>query len=431
MGSTRLSSDLSSIPTAHLISLTTSLTKCLKIEDVCGCDLVGIMDSLKCEKMTIRNQDLGSDETRAMLQAMESRVVDLKDNVTLDTTFLSLQSYSDQDKSKIATLLINKMDLKNRLSGSAFEYGSRARLYDFTWAAKLAHQGLLGSVEKLNLCHYSLWSDRDLTTVPSHHLISLTSSVTETFIIHRVRGCDLVGIMDSLKCEEIHIRNQTLTCEETRALIRALESRVKELVVGENVSIDNSALAEFGGKLGRRFIQWIKIEEKLKDCDSLPDITIAASLAHHGFLGSVSYLNLHDVDLSSVPAEHLASLASCVYQGISFERVISNMVSFLDGLKKCERLSISTLGREETQALVRAMETSVYKVCLEGDNGVDIEDLILYSGGGYCQEISCSRNQEFSSKSEDALRSWAKTKNWKVTSDGSHIHLNDNKLFIL
>ena len=163
----------------------------------------------------------------------------------------------------------------------------------------------------------------------------------------------------------------------------------------------------------------------------LPAITCAAGLAHHGLLGSVSYLNLHDVDLSSVSAKHLASLASCVYQGVSFEKVCGNMVSFLDGLQKCERLCISTLGREETQALVRAMETSVYKVCLEGDNGVDIEDFILYSGGGYCQEISCSRNQEFSSKSEDALRSWAKTKNWRVSTDGSHIRLNDNKLFTL
>ena len=167
-------------------------------------------------------------------------------------------------------------------------------------------------------------------------------------------------------------------------------------------------------------------------CDSLSEITNGASLAHHGLLGSISYLKLHDVDLSSIPAEHLASLASCVYQYISLENINGQMVSFLDGIKKCELLGISTLRREETQALVRAMETSVYKVCLGGENGfvsVDIEALILYSGTGYCQEISCY--DKGPSKFKDALRAWAKTKNWKVYTDEDHIYLNDNKLFAL
>ena len=45
---------------------------------------------------------------------------------------------------------------------------------------------------------------------------------------------------------------------------------------------------------------------------NLPEITCAASLAHHGLLGSVEEMSLCDVDLTSVPAEHLASLFSSV-----------------------------------------------------------------------------------------------------------------------
>ena len=45
---------------------------------------------------------------------------------------------------------------------------------------------------------------------------------------------------------------------------------------------------------------------------SLPEITCAASLAHHGYIDSVEEMKLWDVDLTSVPAEHLALLVSSV-----------------------------------------------------------------------------------------------------------------------
>ena len=45
---------------------------------------------------------------------------------------------------------------------------------------------------------------------------------------------------------------------------------------------------------------------------SLQEITCAASLAHHGLVSSVSTLRLRDVNLSSIPEEHLATLVSYV-----------------------------------------------------------------------------------------------------------------------
>ena len=49
---------------------------------------------------------------------------------------------------------------------------------------------------------------------------------------------------------------------------------------------------------------------------SLPEITCAASLAQLGLLGSVREMLLLNVDLTSVPAENLASLASSVTQEV-------------------------------------------------------------------------------------------------------------------
>ena len=70
----------------------------------------------------------------------------------------------------------------------------------------------------------------------------------------------------------------------------------------------------------------------------LPEITTAASLAHYGFLRSVEEMWLEDVDLASVPAEHLASLAACVT-----ERVIIENVSNADLTNILDRSEIEVL----------------------------------------------------------------------------------------
>ena len=99
---------------------------------------------------------------------------------------------------------------------------------------------------------------------------------------------------------------------------------------------------------------------------SLSEITCAASLAHHGLLGSVSEVMLRDVDLSSVPTRHQASLASCVKTSVSIENVRGcDLVSILDSLN-CQVLR--RLSLEETQALplVQAMESQ----CEEGEGWI-------------------------------------------------------------
>ena len=136
------------------------------------------------------------------------------------------------------------------------------------------------------------------------------------------------------------------------------------------------------------------------------EVPCVASLAHHRLLRSVKYLILSKVNLSSVPEVQLASLASCVTGIFDIWSVSgSGLVTILDSLK-CRRLVISTqsLNTEETEALVRAMETVVEEVSLSyyhGDMTLDIEALTKYSGQGKCRLVTCYETRYY-----DALRNW-------------------------
>ena len=113
---------------------------------------------------------------------------------------------------------------------------------------------------------------------------------------------------------------------------------------------------------------------------SLPEITTAASLAHYGFLRPVEEMRLQYVDLSSVPAEHMASLAACVTDRVIISNVHNfDLINILDNIE-CQSCYIHghSLNREESLALVRAMESRVEKVTLGGE--VDIKVLTQYNG---------------------------------------------------
>ena len=95
-------------------------------------------------------------------------------------------------------------------------------LLAITCAASLAHHGVLGSVQVIRLCDVNV----DLASVPAEHLASLASSVTERVYIHNVSGCDLVTILDSVKCKfSSIISGRSLSSEETQALAQILESQ--------------------------------------------------------------------------------------------------------------------------------------------------------------------------------------------------------------
>jgi len=304
-----------------------------------------------------------------------------------------------------------------------------------TRAASLAHHGLLGSVPDLSLC------DEYPTSLPAEHLASLVSSVTEWVSIENVSGCGLVTILDSVKSKCLSICRQSLGSEETQALVRAMESGVEEVELDywiDGVTLEIRDLMEYSGQGKCRTVSWCWLEkkgildtgaieslvERVKEClkdfpSSLPVITCAASLAHQGLLGSVQEMRLWNVDLTSLPAEHLASLVSSVTRRIIIENVSGcDLVTILDSVKS-EKLSISSqsLDSEETQALVRAMESGVEWVWLYREVTLDIRDLMEYSGQGKCRKVRCDRDT--AGRYREQLRTWATSRNWEVTYDNN------------
>ena len=144
-------------------------------------------------------------------------------------------------------------------------------------------------------------------------------------------------------------------------------------------------------------------------------LVCAASLAHHGLLSSVHELTLRDVDLSPVAAQHMASLTSCVTSSLYIENISGyEMVSLLTNLK-CEELVINDqiLESEETQALVRSMESGVEKVGLEFGVTLDIEALTEYSGQGVCREVWLWNT---AARYREEMRTWARSRSFPAQS---------------
>ena len=138
-------------------------------------------------------------------------------------------------------------------------------------------------------------------------------------------------------------------------------------------------------------------------------VMCTASLAHHSLLDSVSYMRLND-DLCKVPAKHLASLVSRVTNNLLISNVTGcDMVNLFTSLK-CKSLAMYrlSLGREETRALVQAMEYQLQSVTIFDEVTLDIEALVEYSGQGECRKVTL-RDDRY----RDQMRTWARTKNWE------------------
>jgi len=150
----------------------------------------------------------------------------------------------------------------------------------------------------------------------------------------------------------------------------------------------------------------VRVREWLHALDSLSLTICAASLAYHGLLGQaekITCLCISNIDLTSVPNEHLAALASWMTSScdVSINKTSTSgigLTSFLNSLK-CHDLWIHgdshgmILGREETDALVQAMESSVKMVGLDSVT-MDMKTLFMYNGEGRCCEVVLTRRDE-------------------------------------
>ena len=151
----------------------------------------------------------------------------------------------------------------------------------------------------------------------------------------------------------------------------------------------------------------------------LAEVASAAHLAHQGLLGPVEAMWLRDVDLASVPAAQLASLAARVMGSVYIWNTSGCDLSSLIRSLRSEVLSLNNqrLGAGDTQALVRALESGVERLHLGryGEVTLNITDLAMYNGGGKCRVVSFGNETSRIYRAE--VRNWAQMMNWKVTYD--------------
>ena len=157
-------------------------------------------------------------------------------------------------------------------------------------------------------------------------------------------------------------------------------------------------------------------------CLQVEEIKCAAILAHKGLMVPVEDIRLCG-DLTSVP--HIASLVSCVKGRVSIKNIRGcDLKTILDSVK-CQGLSIyQNLGRKETEALVRAMET---RVKMLGLTNVILhkEAFIKYSGRGRCDTVGL-RDAKRTATYREELRSWASNKAWEVIRDTARFEMKRN-----
>lgn len=177
----------------------------------------------------------------------------------------------------------------------------------------------------------------------------------------------------------------------------------------------------------------VRVRERLHALDSASLTSCAASLAYHGLLGKADAeerlsVELWNHDLTSIPTEHLAALASWMTLcHVSINNLSGiDMKSFLNSLK-CQNFWIyrQTLGREDTEALVQAMESRVERVGLQELVTLEMETLVTYSGLGRCREVHlfcCDDDRElWRVNLKEPFKNWALSRNWAVIRDNNSL----------
>ena len=88
--------DLEAVPIKHMALLVSCVIDYVEIDNVKNCDLTPILDNTKCEYLDICNQSLESEETQALVRAMDSHVKRIALEVHLD--MMVLTQYAGEGK---------------------------------------------------------------------------------------------------------------------------------------------------------------------------------------------------------------------------------------------------------------------------------------------------------------------------------------------
>jgi len=163
-----------------------------------------------------------------------------------------------------------------------------------------------------------------------------------------------------------------------------------------------------------------RIKEEWRQITHKPivsEVKQAAQLACEGYLTSVEYMNIGNMNITKIPSDQMDKLTSIVTKRVMLENITDNIeLSSILASVRCTRLQLLNveLSEVDTWALVTAMRVHLEELWLENVT-LNIEELCQYEGLGKCRELTvCGDTRR---KHESYLRRWAAQKRWILTLD--------------
>ena len=216
-------------------------------------------------------------------------------------------------------------------------------------------------------------------------------------------GLESLGVLQKCRgvCKTWNVMICQMTRNEKKAIIREVENLAAEIQDEIEAEIPTPLLSQIST------IAYLAYQAH-QPSQNIPNEQWHCTAA---LLCSLGRLALQDVDLASVAAEHLASLAICIDSELQIINV-RTATPILDNIE-CKFLVIrnQSLGIEETQSLVRAMESRVQEVELHDGVSLNLTTLTQYSGHGKCEWVGCYGDT--ADKYMEEVRSWGERMNWK------------------
>ena len=164
--------------------------------------------------------------------------------------------------------------------------------------------------------------------------------------------------------------------------------------------------------------KWIQISHR----PIVSEVKTAALLAWEGYLASVEFMNIGNINITEIPRDQMDHLTSIVTKRVLIDDIThTNQLSSILASVRCSRLQMVNVALREadTQTLVTTMRDWVQAVWLDNVT-FDIEELSWYDGQGACKEITVCGDR---SKQElyCRLKSWAHQKQWALTVDNDEM----------
>ena len=153
----------------------------------------------------------------------------------------------------------------------------------------------------------------------------------------------------------------------------------------------------------------------------MSEVKKAALLAWEGYLPSVEFMNIGNMNITEIPRDQMDSLTSIVTKRVWINDIThTNQLGSILTSVRCSRLHLLNVELREKDNLVTIMRDHVQAVWLDNVT-FNIEELSGYDGRGTCKEITVCGDMRSKQELYSRLRSWANQKRWALTVDNDEM----------